>query len=240
MTGFIGNQYDAASSFEVLGIDRAPGGWLVARMSGAAVALQLYPTISEVVSQSTGPIAIDMPIGLTDTGPRPCDKAARACLPRSRRSSIFAPPRRYMLGLDYAEANAAGRRREGIGLSRQAWHLGRQIKELDAALTPAMQDRIVETHPELIFHALNDGVEVPRKKSREGLIARHRLLMAAGLPDPEPLLTQYPRRLVKPDDVMDALACADVARRHASDAVCLTGALKPVRDSRGLRMEMWY
>ncbi len=185
-------------------------------------------------------IAVDMPIGLADAGPRGCDVAARQLLPPGRKSSVFPVPRRYMLDCkDWAEAQAEGQRREGRGLSKQSWNILPKIRELDAALGPADQDCVREAHPELIFHHLNDWQPLPGKRSSEGREARLGLLEASGVAGVEGLLDLFPRAQVQPDDVIDAAACALAARRMLKgEAVCLPAV--PASDARGLRMEIWY
>ncbi len=225
----------------VLGVDGARGGWLVVIRRGERLAAQLLPSITEVLALPAAQIAVDMPLGLADAGQRACDVAARRLLPPGRRSSVFAPPRRYMLGCDYAAANAAGRAREGVGLSRQAWHLSPRIAELDQAVSPAAQARVAESHPELVFHRLNGWHALPRKTTAEGRQARLALLDDAGLPDARPLLAQFPGRRAKPDDVLDAVACTLTAgRRLARTAACVPDTAVLPRDSRGLAMAIWY
>jgi len=181
-----------------------------------------------------------MPIGLNDRGSRLCDLEARKKLPRSRKSSVFPPPRRYMLGCrNWDEAQAKGRKLEQCGLSKQAWNITAKIRELDRSVGPGSQDRIREVHPELVFHHLNSWAPLASKKSPEGQNQRLKLLRAAGLPDPAPLIESLNRRLAAPDDLIDAAACAVAAQRILKGyATCLPAA--PPLDSRGLRMEIWY
>ena len=76
---------------------------------GAPVALSLAARWRDLALDGHLMIAVDMPIGLAERGPRACDIAARRVLPRGRKSSVFPPPRRAMLGCaDWAEANALG------------------------------------------------------------------------------------------------------------------------------------
>ena len=227
----------------VAGVDGARGGWLAVLVGGAGITAHLLPRAADVIGLAAAQIAVDMPIGLADSGPRACDRAARRLLPKPRRASVFAPPRRYMLGLAYAEANAAGRQREGVGLSRQAWHIGRRVAELDAVLTPAAQARVAESHPELIFHRLNGWRALPRKTTAEGRAARMALLRNAGLPDPAPLLGRYRRAEVQPDDVLDAAACSLTAARRLAGTACRVpdpADGPPPCDARGLAMAIWY
>lgn len=182
-------------------------------------------------------VAIDMPIGLSDDGPRGCDSLARKLLGR-RASSVFPPPARPMLDhATYPQANAWGKAR-GRGLSKQAWNILPRIRDLDLVLGPADQERVYEAHPELAFARLNGGVPPPPKRLPSGLAARRKLLRAAGLNGIAGLLRKLPRG-VAADDLLDAAVLTVTAERILrGEAVRLGGT--PERDGRGLRMEIWY
>jgi predicted RNase H-like nuclease len=225
----------------VAGIDGARAGWLCVLWRGAALDIRLLRDAAEILALPATSVVVDMPIGLSEAGPRACDLAARGLLPPRRRSSVFTPPKRYMLDLPYAAANAVGKAREGKGLSKQAWYLGRRIAALDAILDAESQTRIVEAHPEVIFHALNAWAPLPRKTEAAGQSLRLDLLNAAGLPDPAGLLGRFPASQVCDHDVLDAAACALTARRRRTgEAVRLPANAPAPRDVRGLRMEIWY
>ena len=229
----------------VAGLDGCRGGWLVVRLDTARRRTRVALVASWRALQRSGELsglaraAVDMPIGLADAGPRACDLAARALLPRGRKSSVFAPPRRYMLACrSWQEAQAEGRRREGAGLSKQSWNIRPKIAEIDRHIGPGDQEWLREAHPELIFHNLNGWQPLAPKKSPEGarqrraILARHGLAFAVGEPG-------LPRRLAGPDDLLDAAACALAAERIlAGRGLCLPP--EPARDGRGLRMEIWY
>ena len=95
-----------------------------------------------------------------------------------------------------------------------------KIREVDAALRddPALAGRVFEVHPEVAFwrlngeRALSEPKKVKGKCYEPGLALRRRLLAAAGCPAAE----TAPPRGAGPDDLLDALACAAIARRiHA-------------------------
>ena len=185
-------------------------------------------------------IAVDMPIGLAETGQRACEPAARRLLPNGRKSSVFTPPRRYMQDCrDWAEANALGKATEGKGLSRQAWNIAHKIFEIDACLAPAEQNRVIEAHPELIFHRRNGWASLPSKKSAEGRETRLALLRANRLAATEDWFALFPRGQVARDDYLDAAACLMLARDRISGRA-LRQPETTERDSRGLAMEIWY
>jgi len=225
----------------VAGADGARGGWVAVIWTSTGLDAVLLDDARAVTDLAADQIAVDMPIGIADSGPRACDVAARRLLPRARKASVFAPPRRGMLGLPHAEANALGKARDGVGLSKQAWHIGARIADLDACLTPSDQARVAESHPELAFHRLNGWAPLPRKTTDAGRAARRARLVDAGLPDPAPLFSRFLRRQVKPEDVLDAAACALTARRRLRGDAARVPATDPVpRDGRGLRMAIWY
>jgi predicted RNase H-like nuclease len=225
----------------VAGVDGCRGGWLRVALDTATrrISVDLAPSWPALDLAGVALAAIDMPIGLTDAGPRPCDLAARALLPRARKSSVFAPPRRYMLDChSWADAQAASRRREGVGLSKQSWHLLAKIAEIDREIAPPDQSRLREAHPELIFHNLNGWEGLPPKKTSEGARRRRAILARHGIVlGPEALA--FPRRLAGPDDLLDAAACALAAERILSGRGCCLPQ-DPCRDRRGLAMEICY
>jgi predicted RNase H-like nuclease len=184
-------------------------------------------------------IAVDMPIGLPDGGRRGCDLLAREKLGFPRQSSVFLGLRRPLLGFaDYPAANAWGKA-DGAGLSKQAWNLLGKIRQIDAWITPARQAQVRETHPELVFQRLNGGTPPPRKATQAGLAARRALLQANGFTRLDAHLDALKPSQAKPDDLLDACACAEAARRMLTGAATRLPA-RPPRDARGLAMEIWF
>jgi predicted RNase H-like nuclease len=225
----------------VAGLDGCRGGWMMVRLdtSNRQISVDFAPTWQALDFSGLALAAVDMPIGLTDTGPRACDLAARALLPRGRKSSVFAPPRRYMLACrSWESAHLKGRRREGVGLSKQSWNLIAKIAEIDRHIEPRDQERLREVHPELVFHNLNGWQALPPKKISEGACRRRAILARHGIDFglDEPAV---PRRLAGADDLLDAAACALAAEHVLSGRGCCLPP-EPTRDRRGLRMEIWY
>lgn len=183
-------------------------------------------------------IAVDMPIGLPDSGERGCDRLARKLLGK-RRSSVFLGLRRPLLDFeDYPSANEWAKA-DGAGLSKQAWYLLDKIREIDATIKPADQARIRETHPELAFLALKGGPLDHPKKSPEGQAERIDLLEAAGFVRVQPWIDLLSGERALPDDLLDACALSLAAERM------MKGEGKrlpddPPRDAKGLAMEIWY
>ncbi len=236
------------SSGSLAGVDGCKGGWLMVRLGPggdpAGADWEISPEWAGLETASSTFVAVDMPIGLpdgsADPGRRVCDSLARRLLPGAA-STVFPTPRRPMLTMpDYASANAWGKTR-GAGLAKQAWFLIPRIRELDAALVPADQGRIRETHPELVFRVLAGTPRLAPKKTPEGRDQRRAVLTAAGFHQLEAWRAALPRAKAAEDDLNDACVLALAARRMAKGtAICLTTTPKPERDARGLAMEIWY
>jgi predicted RNase H-like nuclease len=224
-----------------VGIDGCRAGWVAASWdSDGTLCFTVCPDFSAVLSIWPGErIAIDIPIGLPDTGSRDCDSLARALL-GPRRNSVFPAPLRCMLtAATHAQACAAGRAVHGKGLSIEAFNILGKIREVDYLMTPDLRGRVVEMHPELGFWALNGRCPLPvSKKSIEGR-ERRLALLRPRFPAIEERVTQFRAPGVAMDDLLDACAALLTARRLvAGDAERLPAS--PPVDSHGLRMEIWY
>ena len=187
-------------------------------------------------------IAIDMPIGLNDDGPRACDLAARRLLGRPRASSVFpAPCRATLAATTYERACRLSRRTLGVALSRETFNILPKIRQVDALITPALQERVREVHPEVVFALLSGrGRGLPHaKRTRAGERSRLALLRQVS-PRFDP--TAVRRRLgvgrVARDDVIDAVACLVAAARIWRGEARVLPDAGLERDARGLRMEI--
>ncbi len=235
------------------GVDGCPAGWLVVlRCLDDAVPLRvrILPKFTDMLTLLEAPviIAVDMPIGLPErvgTGGRAGDGVARSKL-GARQSSLFAvPARAAVMETDYRRACEVAQRHSDPPrkIAKQMFHLFPKIREIDALMTPALQDRVFECHPELAFWAMNGerALDLPKKvKSRPnepGLALRRRLLAAGGFPvDTLPAPT-WRASAAGPDDLLDACACCWTAGRlRAGIAHCFPS--DPPLDARGLRQEI--
>ena len=231
----------------LMGIDGCRAGWIVAASDVhlSTLAFDLVPDLEPVIARverAGGVIAIDIPIGLSDGGPRDCDREARRRLGRPRGSSVFpAPCRAALRARDYRMACALSRRAGGVALSRQCFAIIGKIRELDVRMTPARQAFVREAHPELVFAVLDGRGRglVESKKTEAGERARRRLLRGVA-PDFDPAAVRagLGRGGVARDDVIDAVACLVAARRVASGTMLVLPEGPVPRDARGLRMEI--
>ncbi len=236
----------------VAGVDGCKAGWIaVIRQltEPVEVRLAVFSSFAEVLNYSPtiSVIAVDMPIGLPDrigAGGRGPEKAARRHL-GERQSSVFAvPSRAAVYAEDYAQACKISQMTSEPPkkVSKQAFYLFPKIREIDGLMTPELEARVYEVHPELAFWRLNncEAMSLPKKiKSRAngpGLDQRRDLLVSCGLG--RDFLDQKPPRGCGRDDLLDAAANCLIAGRIAS------GSAEPFpndfqRDGKGLRMTIW-
>lgn len=161
-----------------------------------------------------GVIAIDMPIGLPESGSRVCDREARR-LVGTRRSSVFpAPARSWLSAATFAETT---------GLSIQTWNLIPKIREVDDVWEP----RLVEAFPELVFTVLAGAPMTHNKRTPEGQAERLTTLGMVATP-----------RLkgAAADDVLDAIACLHAAHRYEAGTALSLG--DGTLDARGRPMQI--
>jgi predicted RNase H-like nuclease len=231
----------------VAGVDGCRGGWLcVLRQVDPPFHERAFlaKSIGEILSHPDSPaiIAIDIPIGFPDRilGPgRGCDAAARKGLGK-RASSVFSVPARTVLANpDYASACAAAAissdppRR----ISRQIFYLFPKIREVDSVMTPALQSRVLECHPEVAFFVMNGRQALHEPKKRGGLDHRRALLTAQDFSQEFLSEVVFRRAEAGADDILDACACAwTAARIFKGEAIRFPET--PPLDPKGLRMEI--
>jgi len=226
---------------KVGGMNGCKGGWVlvttpviegtgpstVERVAGLGDAIELVDA-GELVA-----VAIDIPIGLPDLGPRRCDVEARAMI-GPRRSSVFPAPLRGVLGAKiYLEAAERSLAISGKSLSKQAFAILPKIEEVDRLMSPARQQTVIEVHPEVSFTALAGHPMAHHKSEPEGRQERLRALSSAFAHVDELANRRLPG--ANTDDVLDALVGAWSARRWVLGSYKRLGGEV---DGRGLRMEM--
>jgi len=217
---------------------------------GGNVHLRVISRFAEIATAPERPvlIAVDMPIGLPEhIGPqgRGPERAVRPLL-GARQSSVFSvPSRRAVYAPDYGNACrlATATSDPPKKLSKQLFMIAPKIREIDAELraAPALAARVYEVHPEVAFWRLNGCRPLAERKKVKGrphdpgLALRRALLMADGL---AAAVAQSPPAGAAADDLIDALACAAIARRiHAGAARPFPDP--PLRDDYGLRIAIW-
>jgi predicted RNase H-like nuclease len=241
-------------SFQVAGIDGCKAGWFAAIASATKASetdtscefnlknVFIARTFAEVLSKTVDCllVCVDIPIGLSDgSEPRACDCLARSML-SGRANSVFpAPIRPCLLAKDYETASKISFERTGKKLTKQSFALMKKIREVDGLMTPELQNRVREIHPEVLFWALNGQKPIElNKKTVAGQAQRHNLLQRnfTGI---DSILVRAPVSGCAMDDVLDAIVAAWAAGQ------VIIGKAKtlpenPPLDSKGLRMEILY
>jgi predicted RNase H-like nuclease len=221
-----------------IGLDGFSKGWVAVLLDGDRQEISFHRDVAQALSPPFDRAGIDIPIGMTDDGERDCDLLARAKL-RPHASRVFTGARRW-LWQEFRDPDAANReaeRRAQKKVSRQLWHLGTKIMEVDAFIRANAARDIREVHPELVFLRLNDNKPLPSKKSEEGDSLRRHLLKRQGLRDLDAWLSDI--RIgtgAKRDDVLDACAVAIAARDVAER---IPEATAPI-DAYRLPMQIWF
>ncbi len=222
----------------VLGLDGFSRGWVAVALDGDERGISFHADVADALRGPFDRAGIDIPIGMTDDGERACDRLAREKL-TPHVSRVFTGARRW-LWQEFSDPDAANRealRRDQKRVSRQLWHLGRKIMEVDAFLRAHPLMDVCEVHPELVFLRLNGDRPLPPKKSEAGDTLRRRLLKRDGFRDIDRWLDEV--RIgtgAKRDDVLDACAVAIAARNPVGSLP--TGT--PPCDEFQLPMRIWF
>lgn len=236
----------------VAGADGCRGGWIVAFASAEGnVRIRIVLKFADVFAAPEQPqiVAVDIPIGLpaligpTGRGP---ERMVRPLL-GDRQSSVFTvPSRQAVYAPDYGAACRLALETSDPPrkVSKQLFMIAPKIREVDATLrgAPALVPRVFEVHPEVAFWRLNGdrALREPKKiRGRPygpGLALRRTLLAGDGFS--QSITGQPAPAGAAADDLLDALACAAIARR------ILAGRATPfpdppLRDGFGLPVAIW-
>jgi predicted RNase H-like nuclease len=203
------------SSWRVLGVDACKSGWIGIALSEGKISAHCAAAIGDLVEEASncGPldvIAVDIPIGLPDTGRREADVRVRKAVGRLWASVFMTPVRPAMEAADYAAAAGLSRRLAGEGISRQAFALQPKVLQVDRWVRLAPH-RVVEVHPEASFAQLAGSALQERKSTWAGAARRRQLLAGVGIDLPDDLGRAGETAAV--DDVLDAAAAAWTALR---------------------------
>ena len=203
----------------VLGVDACRAGWVgVVLRPGTAPVVLVAATVAALLdlARPDGPIAlvaVDIPIGLPDSGSRQADALARRALP-GKGSSVFTTlTRAAYQAKTYAEGREANKvATGGTSASAQAYALRAKILEVDGWVRGGPGVPVIEVHPELSFATLAGAPLLESKKTAAGVAARRSVLGSAGLEVPA-----WSRGSgYDEDDLLDACAAAWTATRYVA------------------------
>jgi predicted RNase H-like nuclease len=236
----------------VVGVDGCRAGWVAAFVSpDQSVRLRVIERFTDILAAPEEPciVAVDIPIGLPAyTGPRGRgpERAVRTLL-GERQSSVFTvPSRAAVYAPDYREACrvALETSRPPKKVSKQLYMIAPKIREVDETLrsAPSLASRVFEVHPEVAFwrlngnRALGEPKKVKGRPFAAGLALRRSLLVRHGFSE---TATEAAAPLgAAADDLLDALACAAIARRVLA-GVAVPFPDPPLRDEFGLPIAIW-
>ena len=230
------------------GVDGCKFGWLCITkdLENGTLNSIIFKSTAELFAQTPTPVvfSIDIPIGLTDSGPRQCDIQARRLLGARRGTSVFPAPIRPVLNLaSREEADKVHRSIDGRGVNVFSWNLYPRIRDIDTELqkNPHLRDKVYEVHPEISFRALNDGASIiAAKRNSEGESIRRSLVenhFGEGAFDE--IRKNHYMKDVSNHDINDAFAVLWTAERIFNGKAVSIPAEKEF-DSVGLRMGIWY
>ena len=234
------------ASASCVGVDGAKAKWIAVWRGDSKLEFCIYDSPADLVAfhRQASVIAVDIPIGLSDHGPRSPDVLARAFVGGKRACSIFSAPVRGIIdATSQAEASRRHREIDTRGFGAQAFAILAKIREWDDLLShdPIARTQVREIHPEVSFAALNSGIGLPSgKKKRAGAAERRQLLTAVfGTKLVDQLTNEVPRKQAARDDVLDALVALWSAERIAAGKASTLPHPAAV-DSQGLVMAIHY
>jgi predicted RNase H-like nuclease len=234
----------------IAGVDGCKKGWLVAMSEGWPCAeppwLEVcvdFAAVLDVTSECAA-VVVDMPIGLpVSSEGRLCDSLARKMLTgKGGTNRVFpTPPRGSLAARTASEFQRRHKDLTGRGASLPVWGIVPKLKEVDELMTPALQERVLEYHPELVWTRLAGEVLASKHKA-DGLLQRMTVLLRSGATGAFVLGNDPASARVQLDDVLDAVVGLAVAADAASgcEPKCRIPDGEPPVDECGLRMVMWY
>lgn len=162
------------------GIDGCMAGWLLITLDKDQAEYRMLRKQEELESvfDEFDRIFIDIPIGLSDSEyTRRCDRELQKRLGSSNSNNVVvSPPIRPALHAPtYVEANMQSYEYTGEKLPLAAWNITPKIRIIDQQLQsdPALREKVLSSHPELLFLNLNGGMIYQMKQTKKGL--KHRL-----------------------------------------------------------------
>ena len=222
----------------VLGVDACPGGWVGVELhDGRFAAAHVGPALDDVVGRvpGAGIVAVDIPLGLVESGWRVADAAAKTYLGRRSSSVFMTPPRAALEETTHALATARCRDLTGSGFSIQAWGLKPKLLEANS-LYESGGYPLREVHPEVSFSKMGLLAAHGGKKSFCGQRARLRVLSDNGIDVPDDVGAAGK---VPTDDLLDAAATAWSAHRVATR--CAQSLPDPPQlNERGQQIAIWF
>jgi len=230
------------SDARLVGVDGCPDGWLaVGQTASGAITWDVFRSAESLFSAcfKAQVIAIDVPIGIPDSGQRASEAAARALL-GARASSVFNVPPRPCLetGIDYLEACSRSLTASGKKISKQSFAILPKIADVDALMrtNAFLARRVWEVHPEVSFATWFGGkpARFP-KASGFGFAERFQFVEASFPGAARSVREGWKQAQLADDDILDAFAALWTAQR-IDQGIALCIGDRSERDPFGLPM----
>lgn len=231
----------------VCGADGFKSSWVVASYNLVTHEFEseVVGSFSDLLSLRRDPkfLCVDIPIGLPShpvTGGRQCEIESRRVLGK-RGCTVFPSLCRPVVHdgqSSYPDANQKSKDQYGVGFSKQAWAIRPKLAEADRCMTPQLQKRVFEVHPEVSFWAMAGQPIQSKKKSLNGRDERRNALEKAGFPSAflqRPISVSY----VPHDDFLDACAALWTAKR-LQRGIAARFPSEMISDERGLDQAIWF
>ena len=231
----------------IAGVDGCKKGWVVAVGDGWSSQQRprlLFCETFKLVLKATDTcevVAVDMPIGIPSGAQRrDCDLQAIKALGKAASRVFLTPPRESLCAKTPVEFQEIHRNLRDTGAGFVVWGIVPKIKEVDEVMKPQLQDRVFEFHPELVWKRLAGNV-LDSKHTASGILQRISIVeeYVGGI---KHFREDKGAMNGAIDDVLDALVGLSVAHCIATGPDYngrLPGGQSP-KDSRGLKMEIWY
>ncbi len=155
---------------QIAGIDGCQSRWLaIAHMPGSSSFTAQVLTTNELAAQPWTLAAIDIPIGLPDSGAREADGAARKFV-GPRASSVFPCPIRPALeATSWEEACEITYQHNGHRISQQTFGILPKIRAVDECVRSTdLRQHLFEVHPEVSFASWQGSPMLHAKKDVRG------------------------------------------------------------------------
>ena len=222
-----------------VGVDWGGGKWIAVELENKIASWRVFDDINRLCLhyEQLPHVLIDAPVGLPENEEqalqRP-DRAAREYLKvPARRSAVFPVPFRQLVYETDKQVIWNMSRELGAKITPQSIALFPILRQIDVFLSehPSWKERLVESHPECAFQALNGNVGLMYSKHCEAGASERLEILSRFVENTEDLWNRTPRKWR--EDVLDALALAVTASR---DFVSVSPSVSP--DSKGLPMRI--